>query len=86
MSYQVTILPSAQRELGRLPAQERRRVDKRIQALAFDPRPPGAIAMQGSSKGLLRFRAGDYRIIYQVEDKRLMIVVVKVGHRRDIYR
>jgi len=86
LSYQVTILLSAQRELGRLPAKDRRQVDKRIQALASDPRPPGAIAMQGSSKGLLRLRAGDYHIIYQVEDKRLIIVVVKVGHRRDIYK
>jgi mRNA interferase RelE/StbE len=86
LTYRVEILPSAIKELGQLPIKERKRIDKRIQSLAVDPRPPGVVAMQGSRKGLLRLRVGNYRVIYSVEDQRLVVIVVKVGHRQDIYR
>ena len=63
-----------------------RRILPRIHALAADPRPHGAQALQGGERRRLRIRVGDYRIIYRVEDDVLIVVVVKVGHRRDIYR
>ncbi len=85
MSYQIQILPSAQRELARLPERERKRVDKRIQSLASEPRPSGTKTIQGS-KGLLRLRVGDYRVIYETEDDQLVVIVVKVGHRSKVYR
>ena len=85
MSYQIEILPSAQRELDALPVQVRERVDKAIEVLAINPRPPGVIAMQGY-RGLLRLRVGSYRVIYQVDDALFVVTVVQVGHRREIYR
>ncbi|MCL1467545.1 type II toxin-antitoxin system RelE family toxin [Argonema galeatum] len=85
MSYQIEILPSAKRELDALPLQVRERIDKAFEALAINPRPPGVKAMQGY-KGLLRIRVGKYRVIYRVEDDRLVVIIVQVGHRCDVYR
>jgi len=56
-----------------------------VQALADNPRPPGCVKLSGAS-GLWRIRAGVYRIIYQIQDERLLIAVMRVGHRRDVYR
>ncbi len=83
-SYRLEIKRSAARELGDLPAKDRGRVIARIQALAEDPRPPGAERLSGQER--YRVRQGDYRILYEVHDQVLMIVVVKVGNRRDVYR
>ena len=62
-----------------------RRVDARILALAEDPRPPGAKRLAGS-EGLHRIRVGDYRVVYAIEDDVLLVLVVRIGHRRDVYR
>jgi mRNA interferase RelE/StbE len=56
-----------------------------IGGLAAEPRPAGAVALAGRP-GVLRIRAGDYRILYEVRDDRLVVLVISVGHRRDIYR
>ena len=85
MSYTVEFLPSAQRELAALPKDVQRRIANRIDALSEDPRPPGARQLQGVER-LFRLRVGDYRVIYSIEGRRLVIVVVKVGYRRDVYR
>ncbi len=85
MTYRIEILPAAEREMARLDVDFRRRVDRKILSLASDPRPPGAKALSGPSGGL-RVRVGDWRIVYRVEDDRLLILVVRVGHRRDVYR
>jgi len=84
--YELQIVPSAQKEIAALPTSVRRRVDEHIRALADDPRPKGALPMKGKKKGLYRLRVGDYRIVYQVRDKVLVVVVVKVGHRGHVYR
>lgn len=84
MSYTVEFLPSAQRELATLPKDVQRRIANRIDALREDPRPPGSMQLQGVER-LYRLRVGDYRVIYSIEGRRLVIVVVKVGHRRDVY-
>lgn len=83
-SYKVLIKRSAAKELEALPVKDRRRVASRIQQLGSDPRPPGCEKLSGQDR--YRIRQGDYRIIYSIEDAVLTIVVVKVGHRRDIYR
>jgi len=83
-SYEVLILPSAAREIESLPLAARRRVIGKITALATDPRPAGAIHLRGTDH--LRLRVGDYRIIYRIEDARLVVLVVRIGHRRDVYR
>ena len=83
-SYKVLIKRSAAKELEALPVKDRRRVASRIQQLGSDPRPPGCEKLSGQDR--YRIRQDDYRIIYSIEDAVLTIVVVKVGHRRDIYR
>jgi mRNA interferase RelE/StbE len=85
VSYTVEVLPSAQRELATLPKDVQRRIANRIDALREDPRPPGARQLQGVER-LYRLRVSDYHVIYSIEGRRLVIVVVKVGHRRDVYR
>ncbi len=85
LTYRLEILPTAQRELASLPLKDRKRIDERILALAQNPRPPIAKALRGH-KGLFRLRAGKYRVIYQVRQEALLVIIVKVGHRREIYR
>lgn len=83
-SYSLEIKRSAAKELAQLPPKDRGRVIARIQALAEDPRPVGAEKLSGQER--YRVRQGDYRILYEIEDAVLRIMVVKIGHRRDIYR
>ncbi|MGH8862480.1 MAG: type II toxin-antitoxin system RelE family toxin [Jatrophihabitantaceae bacterium] len=75
--------PAAVRALRKLDPRIRRRVQGAIALLAQDPRPPGARGLQGRPG--LRVRVGDYRIIYTVDDDVLLVVVVRSGHRRDVY-
>lgn len=82
-AYRVELRPAAVRSLRKLDPQARRRVQGAIGLLAQDPRPPGARALRGRLG--LRVRIGDYRIIYTVEDDVLLVVVVRLGHRRDVY-
>lgn len=82
-TYRIELRPAAARALRNLAPQVRRRVQGAIALLAEDPRPPGARALQGRPG--LRVRVGDYRIIYTVEDDVLLVVVVRLGHRRDVY-
>ncbi len=83
-AHRIELRPAAVRGLRTLDPQVRRRIQGAIALLAQDPRPPGARALQGRPG--LRVRVGDYRIIYTVEeDDVLLIVVVRLGHRRDIY-
>jgi mRNA interferase RelE/StbE len=85
VTYRVEILPSAEREMARLDFEVRRRIDRKILSLANDPRPLGVKALSGTHGGL-RVRVGDWRIVYRVEDDRLLVLVVRVGNRRDVYR
>jgi len=82
-TYRIELRPAAVRALRKLDPPVRRRVQGAIALLAQDPRPPGARALQGRPG--LRVRVGDYRIIYTVEDDVLLVVVVRLGHRRDVY-
>ena len=83
-SYSLEIKRSAAKELAQLPPKDRGRIVARIQALADDPRPVGAEKLSGQER--YRVRQGDYRILYEIEDQVLRIMVVKIGHRRDVYR
>lgn len=85
MAYTVVLLPSARRELASLPREAQRRIARHIDALASDPRPAGAQMLRGPER-ILRLRVGDYRMLFQVEDKALAVVIVKIGHRREVYR
>lgn len=83
MSYEVIIHPGALREFDKLPKTAQKRVAEAINALANEPRPPGAVKLADAEA--YRFRVGTYRIAYAVKDERLVVLVVKVAHRRDIY-
>lgn len=82
--YRIELKASAAREIEALPSPDRRRVVERIGALADDPRPVGCEKL--TSQERYRVRQGDYRIVYSIEDEVLTVWVVKVGHRRDVYR
>lgn len=84
MSYALAIFPSAQRELGALPAEISRRVRAAIVELAQEPRPSGCRKLTGREGW--RLRIGDYRILYDIDDNALTVTIVHIGHRRDIYR
>jgi mRNA interferase RelE/StbE len=85
MAYRVEIDTKAAREIRALPRQNQQRLTSKIQSLADNPRPPGCVKLSGGSN-LWRIRVGVYRIVYQIQDDRLLITVVRVGHRRDVYR
>ena len=85
VKYKVSIKRSAVKEVESIPQKkERQRIIQRIGELAIDPRPPGSKKLSGNDK--YRVRQGSYRIVYSIEDKELIVVVVKVGHRKDVYR
>ena len=83
-NYRLLIKPSAARELEALPLKARRRITARIQHLAAEPRPAGTEKLSGQEK--YRLRQGDYRVLYSVDAAQLTVVIVKIGHRRDVYR
>lgn len=84
MSYRVLIRSSAERELDALPNTVHKRVAAKIVALGADPRPAGCKKLSGTDG--YRIRIGDYRVVYTVDDKAVIVTVVGVGHRRDVYR
>ena len=83
--YSVELTSTAQRALRRIDRPVQRRLLDVIDALGADPRPAGATTLQGGD-GLLRVRVGDYRIVYAVEEAQLLVLVVTLGHRREVYR
>ena len=85
-SYRVLIKPSAAKELEAVdPKKDRQRIVAGIRSLAEDPRPPGCEKLVGTDDRY-RIRVGRYRVIYSVGDGELVVVVVRVGHRKDVYR
>ncbi|MBG6059455.1 mRNA interferase RelE/StbE [Cryobacterium sp. MP_M5] len=84
MTYSVRIAPAAERQLRKFDPPVRRRIQAAIELLAGDPRPPKAIQLVGGS-GEWRVRTGDYRIIYEIHDEQLIVLVLRLGRRREIY-
>ncbi|HET8926347.1 MAG TPA: type II toxin-antitoxin system RelE/ParE family toxin [Microbacterium sp.] len=85
MRYEITYAQSALKALRKLDRGVARRILTAIDALAHDPRPPGCLQLKGGS-GEMRIRVGDYRIVYDVNDGEVVILVLAVGHRREVYR
>lgn len=84
-SYRVLIKSSAVKELGAIPVKkDRQRIAGRIRALAEDPRPPGCERLHREER--YRVRQGGYRVVYSVDDGEGVVLVVAVGHRKDVYR
>ena len=84
MPYSVEILRSAQKQLGKIDRNQRSRVFQAIRKLADDPRPPGTKKLTG--RPAWRIRVGSYRIIYEIHDDRLVVLVVAIGDRKEVYR
>ena len=82
--YRVLIRRSAEKEVAHLPDTVRTRVIERIHALADDPRPHGCQKLSGEEK--YRIRQGDWRIVYEIDDDTVVVVIARVAHRSDVYR
>ena len=83
--YEIQLAPAALRSLKKLQRPIQVRLAHAIDSLAVDPRPPGTTKLSGEDE-LYRIRVGDYRIIYSIENNLLLVLVVAIGHRREIYR
>jgi len=86
VKYRIEFTKAARRDLAALPRGTARRVDDVLQVIRAHPRPPKAQRLQGRLHMYHRVQVGDFRIIYLIEDDRLVVCVVKIGHRRDVYR
>jgi len=85
-AFTIEITRPAQRQLRKLDPKTRARVAAQIDQLTEEPRPAGARLLRAAATILFRIREGDYRIVYRVEDERLLVLVVKKGHRSEVYR
>jgi mRNA interferase RelE/StbE len=83
--YKLIISPTAEKQMRRLPAKIHDRVLSALEQLRLHPRPRGCVKLEGEDD-LWRIRVGDYRIVYSIEDEKLIILVVRVAHRKDVYR
>lgn len=84
--FEIRIGRRAAKELDRVSRKkDRQAIAERILALAEDPRPPGCVKLSGE-KNLYRIRQGRYRIVYAIEDDRLVVIVIRIAHRKDVYR
>ena len=82
--FEVIFRQSVAKDLRQIPNQDVARILQRIEALRAEPRPPGAEKLSGQEK--YRIRQGVYRILYEIRSNELIVVVVKIGHRRDVYK
>ena len=83
-AYKIFFKKSVEKDLNVIPKKDLKKILERIEALAEDPRPPGCEKLTGQQR--YRLRQGRYRVLYSIQDDELTVWVVKVGHRKDIYR
>ncbi|MCD4830738.1 MAG: type II toxin-antitoxin system RelE/ParE family toxin [Anaerohalosphaeraceae bacterium] len=82
--YKVQLDDKVVKYLQKLDADLKKRIFRKLRSFKNNPRPNGCVGVKGM-KNLFRVRIGDYRIVYQIEDKKLLVLVVRVGHRKDVY-
>jgi len=85
MPYTALLRPAADRDRRSLPPDIRQRMGEALLSLEADPRPSGAVKLAGS-RDRWRIRVGDYRIIYQIDDSALQVLILRIAHRREAYR
>ena len=85
MTYTIEYRSSVKKDMRRLDAETVRRIDAAILALAENPRPPKCVKLAGNSD-LWRIRVGDYRVLYEINDQILVVLLISVAHRREAYR
>lgn len=86
MKYKVDFSKTAEKQLESIPKSDVKKIIKRADKLASDPFPNGYEKLKGSDIEVYRVRQGDYRILYTVLEQKLIVLIVKIGHRRDVYR
>lgn len=87
MKYQIQITDKILKTLEKLPKKDKQRIVEAIDFLVEDPRPEGCKKLKGNLTPIrYRIRAGNYRVIYSIQDEMLLILVVEVGHRKDVYK
>jgi mRNA interferase RelE/StbE len=86
VTYQIEFARKVEKQLKTIPLSIREKIFDRIEALKKNPRPASCEKLQGSETDLFRIRQGDYRIVYTIEDKKLAILVVRVVHRKEVYK
>ncbi|MDQ3763868.1 MAG: type II toxin-antitoxin system RelE/ParE family toxin [Actinomycetota bacterium] len=86
MSYEIEWSAPALRELRKLDKPLARRILTAVTKLGVDPRPPGVRVLTGQPQGTMRLRVGDYRVVYVVQDHLVLVTVVRIAHRREVYR
>jgi mRNA interferase RelE/StbE len=84
-AYTVQLSESAARALRELPTRQQLRISQKIDALADNPYPPGARKLKGQELSY-RIRVGDYRVVYEVHEEAILVFVLRIGHRKDVYR
>ena len=85
MNYKISIVRSALRSLQKIEKKTQKRIEKKIDTLASNPIPEDSKKLKGK-RDLYRIRVGDYRIVYIIENRKLVVLIIKIGHRREIYR
>jgi mRNA interferase RelE/StbE len=84
---EIRLQPTARRQLASLPVPAQRRIGRAIDVLATNPRPRGSQLLSGTpSERIWRIRVGDYRVLYEIRDDQLNVLVIRLGHRREVYR
>ena len=84
MVYRIEVKPQAEKALAKIPKPYQRRIANAIDGLASSPRPSGCVKLAGTQDAY-RIRIGDYRIVYEIVDKVLIVYIVRVAHRKDVY-
>jgi mRNA interferase RelE/StbE len=85
--YRIDIAPAAKRQLASLSTEAQRRIRAAIDRLELDSRPRGVLRLAGTSlEPRWRLRVGDYRVVYEIHDDELLVLVIRIGHRREVYR
>ncbi len=82
--YKILIYPSVTKDFKLIPQKDQTKILRKIESLAEDPRPPSSIKLSGDER--YRIRHGNYRVLYKIQDDVLIVTVVKVAHRKDVYK
>jgi mRNA interferase RelE/StbE len=85
-TYNIDFAPRTEDQLNLIPKDIRKLIFDRIDKLKTNPRPEGVEPLQGTEKGLFRIRQGDYRIVYSIQDQQLLILIVRIVHRKEVYK
>ena len=86
LTYTIEFAPRIEGQFALIPKDIKRLIFDRIDKLKLNPRPENVESLQGVNKGLFRVRQGDYRIVYSIHDQKLLILVVRVVHRKEVYK